>query len=94
MVEVEAQTSAVSNVSNKIEPVLEVKPVTISADTLAVEKQAPADSSDVVGLKPEPSQTKLIAAEPEAIEASESDTIINMDAMPKVEYRRVDSTTE
>ena len=94
VVEVKAETSAVSNVSNKTEPVLEVKPVTISADTLAVEQQGLADSSAVAGVKPEPSQTELIAAEPEAIEASESDTIINMDAMPKVEYRRVDSTTE
>tara|TARA_B100000035_G_scaffold76670_1_gene63910 strand:+ start:690 stop:1676 length:987 start_codon:yes stop_codon:yes gene_type:complete len=91
VVEVKAETSAVSN---KSESVLEVKPVAISADTLAVEKQGLDNISADSGVKPEPSQTELIAAEPEAIEASESDTIINMDAMPKVEYRRVDSTTE
>lgn len=91
VIEIQPESAAISI---DAKPVLEEAPVSISANTLAVENANPAELVSGVEEGLEPSQAELIAAEPEVLDGAQSDTIINMDAMPQVEYRRVDSTTE
>lgn len=97
VVKVQAKSTVLSNE----ETIINKEPVTISPDTVAVsvaveEAKSSSTLSDTgVGL--EQPQSELDETVPSVLEASEdsaSDTIIDIDAMPQVEYRRVDSTTE
>lgn len=93
IVEVQAKSTVLSN----DETVINTEPVTISPDTVAVEEAKSSSTLSDTGVGLEQTQSELVDTAPSVLEASEdsqSDTIIDIDAMPQVEYRRVDSTTE
>ena len=91
----EVQTK--STVLSNEETVINTGPVTISPDTVAVEEAKSSSTLSDTGVGLEQTQSELVDTVPSVLEASEdsqSDAIIDIDAVPQVEYRRVDSTTE